>query len=79
VSRILRIDAVLLPAILVELKTRAIKHEHEIALAGYALAFESQYEVPVDYALIVNGRGLWLRGLKPVSKRGLRPYSQPAL
>jgi len=55
-SRTLRIDAVLLPAILVELKTRAIRHEHEVALAGYALAFESQYEVPVDYALIINLR-----------------------
>ena len=55
-SRTLRIDAVLLPTILVELKTRAVRHEHEVALAGYALAFESQYEVPVDYALIVNLR-----------------------
>jgi len=55
-SRTLRIDAVLPPAILVELKTRAVKHDHEVALAGYALAYESQYETPINYAVIVNLR-----------------------
>ena len=55
-SRTLRIDAVLPPAILVELKTRTVKHDHEVAMAGYALAYESQYEVPIDYAVIINLR-----------------------
>ena len=55
-SRTLRIDAVLPPAILVELKTRTVKHDHEVAMAGYALAYESQYEVPINYAIIVNLR-----------------------
>jgi len=55
-SRALRVDAVLPPAILVELKTRALKHDHEVAMAGYALAYESQYEVPINYAVIINLR-----------------------
>jgi len=52
-SRTLRIDALLYPGILVEIKTRQQKPEFELSLAGYALAFESQYEIPVDNGIIL--------------------------
>ena len=55
-SRALRVDALLYPNVLVELKVRGTRPEHEVGLAGYALAFESQYEVPVNYGLLVNVR-----------------------
>jgi len=54
--RTLRVDALLQPNVLVELKVRSTRPEHEVGLAAYALAFESQYEVPVNYALMVNIR-----------------------
>lgn len=52
-SRTLRIDALLYPGILLEIKTRQPKPEFELALAGYALAFESQYEIPVDNGIML--------------------------
>ena len=51
-SRALRIDALLLPSLLMEIKSRPPKHVFEIALAGYALAMESQYSMPVNYGLL---------------------------
>jgi CRISPR-associated protein Csa1 len=52
-SRTLRIDALLYPGILVEIKTRQQKPTFDLALAGYALAFESQYEIPVDHGILL--------------------------
>ncbi|BDC18763.1 type I-A CRISPR-associated protein Cas4/Csa1 [Acidianus sp. HS-5] len=58
----LRMDAFipLLPLI-AEMKTGSYKRDHELALAGYALAFESQFEVPVDlgylcYVNVIQGK-----------------------
>jgi len=53
-TRAIRADALLYPSILVEIKTRELHPDHEVELAAYALAFESQYEVPIDYAVLVN-------------------------
>ena len=50
----IRVDALLHPNIIVELKTRELHPDYELGLAGYALAYESQYEVPVDLALLVR-------------------------
>jgi CRISPR-associated protein Csa1 len=52
-SRTLRIDALLYPGILVEIKTRQQKPIFELSLAGYAMAFESQYEIPVDNGILL--------------------------
>jgi CRISPR-associated protein Csa1 len=49
----IRADALLPPNILVEIKTRRPRHQHELQLTAYALAFESVYRVPVNYSLIV--------------------------
>jgi CRISPR-associated protein Csa1 len=48
----IRADALLPPNILVEIKTRGPKHQHQ-QLAAYALAFESVYRVPVNHSLTV--------------------------
>ncbi len=39
--------------IIIELKCGKIEHFHKLALAGYALAIESDLEIPIDYALLV--------------------------
>lgn len=52
-SRSLRLDALLLFSIPLELKTRTPRPEFEIALAGYAIALESEYEAPVDRGLLL--------------------------
>lgn len=52
----IRVDELLPPSIIVEVKTRQVKPIHEVGLAAYALAFESEYEVPVNYALLVSLR-----------------------
>ncbi len=51
-SRALRVDALLPPNIMVELKTRPPRKVFELALAGYALAMEAQYGFPVNYAVL---------------------------
>jgi len=51
-SRSLRADALVLPNLLVELKTRRPRPTFEAALAGYAITFESEYAVPVDRPLL---------------------------
>jgi CRISPR-associated protein Csa1 len=53
-NRAIRIDAMLYPHIIVELKTRSFKPEYEIGLAAYALAIESQYEIPINYAVLLE-------------------------
>jgi len=55
-TKAIRIDALLPPSTLIELKTREVKPIYDVALAAYAIAFESQYEIPVNYALLVNLR-----------------------
>jgi len=55
-QRSIRVDALLLPSLLVEVKTREVKQEHKIGLATYAMVFESLFNIPVDYGLILNPR-----------------------
>ncbi len=57
-SRALRVDALLPPNIMMELKTREPRRVFEVALAGYALAMEAQYGSPVNYALLTY---VWVR------------------
>ena len=52
-SRTLRVDALMPPSLLVEIKSRRPDPIYELSLAGYALAFESQYEIPVNYGILV--------------------------
>lgn len=51
-NRAIRVDAILHPHTVVELKTRGFRPEYEVGLASYALAIESQYEIPVNYAVL---------------------------
>uniref|UniRef100_A0A7C4FD57 Type I-A CRISPR-associated protein Cas4/Csa1 n=1 Tax=Thermofilum pendens TaxID=2269 RepID=A0A7C4FD57_THEPE len=69
-SRSLRVDALILPSLLMELKTRHPRPAFEAGLAGYAIAFESEYAVPVDRALL-----LYLE----VDTRSERLYVRPKL
>ena len=55
-TKAIRVDALLPPSTIVEIKTRELKPEYKVGLAAYALAFESQYEIPVNYAVLVNVR-----------------------
>ena len=50
----LRLDSLLTPGIIVEVKTRPYKPEYSLTLAGYALAFESMYEVPVNHGILLQ-------------------------
>lgn len=50
----LRLDSLLPTGIIVEIKSRPFKEEYLLALAGYALAFESQYEVPMDFGVLLQ-------------------------
>lgn len=52
-SRTLRIDAFMPPSLLVEVKSRRPDPVYELSLAGYALAFESHYEIPINYGILV--------------------------
>ena len=55
----LRVDALAEGGVVVEVKYGKPADFHRLGLAGYALALESQLEVPVDYGLLVyvNGNG----------------------
>lgn len=53
-SRQLRVDAMGDAGVILEVKTGRRSRWQEVALAGYALAFESFKEVPVDYGILVN-------------------------
>lgn len=55
-TRAIRVDGFLPPSIIIEIKTRELKPIYEVALAAYAMAFESQYEVPVNYGVLINLR-----------------------
>ncbi len=52
-NRNIRIDAFVPPALIIEFKTRRPSRSIEVALAGYALAFECQYMIPVNHAVIL--------------------------
>ncbi|MEM2278684.1 MAG: type I-A CRISPR-associated protein Cas4/Csa1 [Zestosphaera sp.] len=52
-SRALRIDAFMPPSLLVEIKSRKPDPIYELSLVGYALAFESHYEIPINYGILV--------------------------
>ncbi len=52
-SKTLRIDALAPPSTIVEVKSRPPSEVFEASLAGYALAFESEYEVPIDYGVLL--------------------------
>lgn len=52
-QRSVRVDALIPPNVLVEFKTRRPSRVHEVALAGYALCFESQFRVPVNHAVLL--------------------------
>ncbi len=51
-KEVLRVDAIAYN-ILVEVKTGQIEEFHKLSLAGYALAMESDLEIPVDYGLLI--------------------------
>jgi CRISPR-associated protein Csa1 len=53
-TKTIRIDNLLPPSIIVEYKTREYQPIHEITLAAYALAYESQYETPINHAILIN-------------------------
>jgi len=60
-SKELRIDVMLDNRVIIDIKTGDVRDFHKYALAGYALAIESDLEIPIDYGLItylsvVNGR-----------------------
>ncbi len=52
-NRAVRIDALVPPNLIVEFKTRKPSRDFEVALAGYALCFESQFRVAVNHAVIL--------------------------
>lgn len=52
-SRTLRVDAFMPPSLLVEIKSRKPDPIYELSLVGYALAFESHYEIPINYGILV--------------------------
>ncbi len=58
-SNNLRVDALAEGGVVVEIKYGKPASFHRLGLAGYALALESQLEVPIDYGLLVyvNGNG----------------------
>lgn len=51
-SKELRIDVMLDNRVIIDIKTGDVRDFHKYALAGYALAIESDLETPIDYGLI---------------------------
>ncbi len=54
----LRVDALAEGGVVVEVKYGRRMDFHRVGLAGYALALESQLEVPVDYGILVYVNGV---------------------
>lgn len=50
----LRVDSLLPSGIIVEVKTRPLRYDYTLALAGYALALESLFGTPYDYGIILQ-------------------------
>ncbi len=57
-SKNLRVDALTGSNIVVDFKLARPSENHKIAVAAYAMALESNLEVPIDYALIIYINGL---------------------
>jgi CRISPR-associated protein Csa1 len=68
-SRTLRVDLMVYPSIMVEVKTRKWHQDYELGLTAYALAFESQYEVPINHGVVALVR-------IDASKRDLKVYER---
>ncbi len=68
-SRTLRVDLMVYPNIIAEVKTRKWHPDYELGLTAYALAFESQYEVPINHGVVVLVR-------IDASKRDLKVYER---
>ena len=49
----LSVDAIVNPLVVAEIKTGAEREFHRLSLAGYALAIESNLEIPVDYGVLI--------------------------
>ncbi len=54
----LRVDALEGAGVVVEVKYGGGGRRHAVGLAGYALALESEFEVPYDYGIIVRVSGV---------------------
>ncbi len=54
----LRVDALAEGGVVVEVKYGSRREFYQVGLAGYALALESQLEVPVDYGILVYVNGV---------------------
>jgi CRISPR-associated protein Csa1 len=52
-SRNLRVDALVETGVVIEVKLGKPHENYKKALAGYALALEANYEVPVDYGILL--------------------------
>ena len=57
-SQRLRVDAIAGGGVVVEVKVGRARSDHNLVLAGYALALESQLEVPFDYGVVINVLGV---------------------
>ncbi len=53
-SKNIRVDAIAEAGVVVEVKYGKPSNWHYLSLAGYALALESFYEVPVDYGVLLT-------------------------
>ncbi len=58
-SKDLRVDALVNGSVIVEFKVTKPRPEYRLSLAGYALAIESNWEIPIDYGMLIyiNGVG----------------------
>ena len=64
----LRVDAIPLSNVVIDVKVGRRSENHELALAAYAMALETSLEVPVDYGLLIyvswnGGLGVEVRGV----------------
>ncbi len=54
----LRVDALASGGVIVEVKVGRSRGDHDLVLAGYALALESQLGVPFDYGVVITVVGV---------------------
>jgi len=54
----LRVDALAGGGVVVEVKVGRLRRDHDLVLAGYALALEAQLGVPFDYGVVINVLGV---------------------
>jgi CRISPR-associated protein Csa1 len=68
-SQNLSVDVVLEGGVIVDFKYGAPREFHKLSLAGYALALESEFEVPYDYGLLIyinDSNGRFKTSYKPI-------------